>query len=160
MTRCAPAQVLPATVVVTNLCNYLLSLPLMVGLGLFFGVWPTWHVVTFPLVLLCQLCFTLAAVYFISALNVKFRDLQHIVTNLLMLWFFLTPVLYLQMTLEAYRPLMSLANPMAILVSSYQAIFYEHLPDLAAGGPAGRCVRPPLGGFSSSSRREEFAETI
>ena len=85
---------LPATVVVTNLCNYLLSLPLMVGLGLFFGVWPTWHVVTFPLVLLCQLCFTLAAVYFISALNVKFRDLQHIVTNLLMLWFFLTPVLY------------------------------------------------------------------
>ena len=35
-----PAQVLPATVVVTNLCNFVLSLPLMLGLGLFFGSCP------------------------------------------------------------------------------------------------------------------------
>ncbi len=43
-----PAQVLPATVVVTNLCNFLLSLPLMLGLGVFFGEWPTWHVLASP----------------------------------------------------------------------------------------------------------------
>jgi lipopolysaccharide transport system permease protein len=129
-----PAQVLPATVVVTNLCNYVLSLPLMVGLGLFFGEWPTWHVVAFPLVLITQLGFTLAVVYFISALNVRFRDLQHIVTNLLMMWFFLTPVLYPVTTIpEAFRQGLVLVNPMAILVTSYQAIFYEHrLPDSMA----------------------------
>ena len=33
-----PAQVLPATVVLTNLINFLLSLPLLLGLGLLFGV--------------------------------------------------------------------------------------------------------------------------
>src|SRR5689334_1150516 len=38
-----PAQVLPATVVATNGTNFLLSLPLMVILGLAFGVRPTWH---------------------------------------------------------------------------------------------------------------------
>src|SRR3954447_12128070 len=46
-----PAQVLPATVVATNLCNYVLSLPLMVILGLAFGEMPTWHALALPLVL-------------------------------------------------------------------------------------------------------------
>src|SRR5262249_34092832 len=58
-----PAQVLPATVVVTNLCNYLLSLPLMFVLGACFRVWPDWHVVVFPIVLAVQLVFTLALAY-------------------------------------------------------------------------------------------------
>ena len=159
-----PAQVLPTTVVVTNLCNYILSLPLMVGLGLFFGEWPTWHVVLFPLVLLTQMCFTLAVVYLVSALNVRFRDLQHIVTNLLMMWFFLTPVLYSVTTIpEAFRQALVHINPMAILVTSYQAIFYKHqLPDF-----------PPLLALLCAAvallwmaaqvferRREEFAESI
>ena len=159
-----PAQVLPATVVVTNLCNFLLSLPLMVGLGLFFGVWPTWHVVVFPVVVACQLCFTLAAVYFVSALNVKFRDLQHIVTNLLMMWFFLTPILYPVTTIpEPFRPFMSLVNPMAILVTSYQAIFYEHrLPDVwpLVGLMVGAFALLWVASRVFESRREEFAETI
>ncbi len=80
-----PAQVLPATVVATNLINYLLSLPLMFILGASLGEWPTWHAVVFPAILALQIFFTLALSYMISALNVVFRDLQHIVANLLTL---------------------------------------------------------------------------
>ena len=159
-----PAQVLPTTVVATNLCNYILSLPLMVGLGLFFEEWPTWHVVAFPLILFTQLCFTLAVVYIISALNVRFRDLQHIITNLLMLWFFLTPIIYAVKTIpEQFRAVMIFVNPMAILVTSYQAIFYEHrlpeaLPLLAL--LSGSLVLLWVASQIFESRREEFAESI
>ncbi|XXF80647.1 ABC transporter permease [Myxococcaceae bacterium GXIMD 01537] len=159
-----PAQVLPATVVVTNLANFVFSLPLMVGLGLLYGEWPTWHVVAFPLVVAIQLCFTMAVVYIISALNVTFRDLQHIVTNLLTMWFFVTPVLYPTTTIpEKFRALLVLSNPMAIIVTSYQAIFYEHrLPDLV---PLAALLAGALGLLWVASqvferRREEFAETI
>ena len=38
-----PAQVLPATVVLTNLINFLLSLPLLLALGLYFKLTPTWQ---------------------------------------------------------------------------------------------------------------------
>jgi lipopolysaccharide transport system permease protein len=159
-----PAQVLPATVVTTNLCNFVFSLPLMVVMGVIFGVWPSWHVVLFPVVVLTQLCFTLAVVYVVSALNVTFRDLQHIITNLMMLWFFITPVLYRMSSMpEKHRVLMLLANPMAILMTSYQAIFYEHrLPDaLPLLGLLGASV-VLLWGASQlfESRREEFAESI
>ena len=37
---------------------------------------------------------TLALAYLISALNVTFRDLQHVVSNLLLMWFFITPIIY------------------------------------------------------------------
>jgi lipopolysaccharide transport system permease protein len=165
-----PAQVLPATVVASNLVNYLLSLPLMVFLGGIFGVWPTWHALAFPLVLSIQLLFTLGMSYLISALNVGFRDLQHIVTNLLTLSFFLTPVLYsyqdVQQKLAEYPVLAKLllyANPMAVIVRSYQAIFYEQTlpPFLPLAGVLG--VSVALLWISANvfeSRREEFAELV
>lgn len=159
-----PAQVLPATVVATNFCNFLFSLPLMVVLGLFFGVLPSWHVVAFPVVVLVQMCFTFAVVYAVSAFNVTFRDLQHIVMNLMMLWFFLTPVLYKLSTIpEDYRRVLQVVNPMSILITSYQAMFYEHrLPDvvpLMSLLAVSVCL---LWGATQifESRREDFAESI
>jgi lipopolysaccharide transport system permease protein len=159
-----PAQVLPATVVVTNLCNYLLSLPLMLGLGLFQGQWPTWHIVLFPVVLATQLCLTLALAYILSALNVTFRDIQQIVANLLTMLFFATPVFYRADGIpEPFRQWAVLANPMAVMVTSYQAIFYEHrLPD---AGPLALWMVISLGLLWVAAslferRREEFAESV
>ncbi|WP_095992325.1 ABC transporter permease [Cystobacter fuscus] len=159
-----PAQVLPATVVVTNLVNYLLSLPLMLVLGMFFGRWPTWHIVAFPVVLLIQSCVTLALAYLLSALNVFFRDLQQIVTNLLTLWFFVTPVFYQSLTIPGHlRSIVVLLNPMAVMITSYQAIFYEQrLPD---AGPLllWLTIALMLLMFASvlfERRREEFAEFV
>jgi lipopolysaccharide transport system permease protein len=160
-----PAQVLPTTVVVTNLCNYVLSLPLMLVLGMFYGQWPTWHVIAFPLVVAIQLTFILALTYILAAINVTFRDLQHIVTNLLTIWFFCTPVLYPLTTIkdENMRVLVGVVNPMASLISSYQAIFYEHrLPDAVPLLALAAFSLALLWGASMifEARREEFAESI
>jgi lipopolysaccharide transport system permease protein len=160
-----PAQVLPSTVVATNLINYVLSLPLMLGLGAFFGVWPTWHVIIFPLVVLIQCIFTLGVVYIVSAINVTFRDLQHIVQNLLTLWFFTTPVLYQASSISdpGTRTLLTMLNPVAILITSYQAIFYEHrLPDGLPLASLGLASVALLWCASQlfEARREDFAESI
>jgi len=157
-----PAQVLPATVVLTHLINYLLSLPLMMVLGLFFETTLSWHAVAFPLVLFVQVLFTLALSYLVSAMNVAFRDLQYLVGNLLTLWFFLTPILYSPDTIPAQmRDWVVLSNPMAVLVVAYQAMFYHHqLPDFRALGLVA-CVSGALLWLATSvfeRRREEFAE--
>jgi lipopolysaccharide transport system permease protein len=111
-----------------------------------------------------QLCFTLGLVYVISSMNVTFRDLQHIVANLLTMWFFITPVLYPVTTIpEEYRALATLSNPMAILINSYQAIFYEHrLPDILPLMMllVGSLVLLWVASLVFEHRREEFAETI
>lgn len=159
-----PAQVLPATVIVTNAINYLLSLPLMVGLGLVFGVLPSWHLVLLPAVMAVQLALTLALGYLVAALNVRFRDLQFMVSNLVLVWFFLTPVLYpLSSIPERYRPLVELGNPMAVLIGAYQSILYAH--QVPAPGPLAvvALLSVALLWLSArlfEARREEFAEYV
>jgi len=159
-----PAQVLPATVVGTNLVNYILSLPLMVGLGALAGIWPDVHALAFPLVLLVQLVFTLGVTFVVSALNVRFRDLQHIVANVLTLWFFVTPVLYIPNAVpEPYRRLYLIANPMAVIITSYQGIFYEHRwphPRALAIVALGSVVLLTIAAQVFERRREEFAELV
>jgi lipopolysaccharide transport system permease protein len=159
-----PAQVLPATVVATNLCNFLLSVPLLIVFGLVLGRWPSWHLLFFPVVVLIQLCVTMGLAYLISAINVTFRDLQQIVANLLTMWFFVTPIFYRAETVPAqFRALVVLANPMAVMVTSYQAIFYEHrMPSL---GPLLLWLGIALVLLAVASsiferRREEFAEVV
>jgi lipopolysaccharide transport system permease protein len=159
-----PAQVLPTTVVATNLVNYLLSLPLMVGLGGLVGIWPDVHALAFPLVLLVQLVFTLAVTFIVSALNVRFRDLQHIVANVLTLWFFVTPVLYIPNAVpEVARRLYLIANPMAVIITSYQGMFYEHRwPHWRALAlvTAGSLLLFAVAASVFETRREEFAELV
>lgn len=157
-----PPQVLPATVVATNLVNYLLSLPLMLGLGLMFGHLPSVHVLALPLVMLVQLAFVCSLTFLLAALNVFFRDLQHIVGNVTMLWFFVTPVLYRVTDIpESMRQFQLAANPMSGVIAGYQAIFYEHaFPRLQLLLPAAATslVAALIAGVVYARRREEFAE--
>lgn len=160
-----PAQVLPATVIAINLVNFVLTLPLMIALGWADGVWPTWHIVALPLVLVVQLVFTLALTYGIAAFNVFFRDLQHIVVNVVTLWFYATPVLYFASAIpQRFHPRLILgANPMAVLILAYQDIFYEHrLPPLEplAGVLLASLVLLAVTSRIFDARREDFAELI
>ena len=159
-----PAQVLPATVIATNLCNYLLSLPLMFILGALHGTWPTWHIVFFPLVVVVQMLFTVALVFLISALNVAFRDLQYLVSNLITLWFLVTPVLYPLTTIPPeFRDAALAINPMAVVSVAYHDIFYYHRtpnPVFLLGVTGLSLVLLFLSTRVFESRREEFAELV
>lgn len=166
-----PAQVLPATVVLTNLINFLLSLPLLLLLGLFFKVTPSWHLALAVPVLLVQSLFTLALTYLFAALNVAFRDLQHIVGNLVQMAFFLTPVLWDLKTVPAIgaltkaqsQELVLTVNPMASVMTAWRAIFYEQ--QVPAWEPLARValIAVVLLWISANvfeRRREEFAELV
>jgi len=82
-----------------------------------------------------QFIFTTGLVYLFSAVNVRFRDIQHIIGNVLLLWFFLCPIIYpIDLIPENLRFTVYL-NPMAILTNGYQEIFiYDRVPDPRALG--------------------------
>ena len=155
---------LPATVVATNLANYLLSLPLLIALGIFYGHWPTWHVVFFAPIVIIQTLLILGLTYLVSALNVALRDLQHVVNNVLMMMFFLTPIVWPLSTQSLeLQQIMLYGNPMAALISAYRSIFYEHAvpalqPLATVAGISVAVLWLSSGVFER--RREEFAEMV
>jgi lipopolysaccharide transport system permease protein len=166
-----PAQVLPATVVMSNLVNFILSVPLLFLLGALYDDVPTWHLVfAIPLVLL-QTLFTLAITYLLSALNVAFRDLQHIVVNVMQMLFFLTPVIwdlrgvpkFAGMTQAEAQRMILYANPLAGILSAWRDIFYEHA--IPAWEPLAMIAGLSVVLMWTAAtvferRREEFAEII
>ena len=122
-----PRTILPLATVGANLVNFLLSsLVLVVFLIVMqasFGA-----VYWFPLVLVtqCALCLGLALI--LSCANVFFRDTEHILSVVLLAWFFMTPVIYpIDFVFDrfgaAWFRILYFANPMTGIVTAYRMIF-------------------------------------
>jgi lipopolysaccharide transport system permease protein len=126
-----PSQVLPMVKILASLINYLLSLPILFGFLWFMGVYQGWPLVWLPVIIGLHLLFILGLVLILAGVNVFFRDVQHILANLLTLWFFLTPILYPLAQVPAPFNKWVLWNPMAQITLAYQDIFfYNRPPDL------------------------------
>jgi lipopolysaccharide transport system permease protein len=126
-----PSQVLPAVKLLANLINYLLSFPILFGFLWAMGVYQGWPMLWLPIIIGLHLLFIEGLVLILATVNVFFRDVQHILSNLLTLWFFLTPILY--PLSQVPRPFNQWVpfNPTAQITMAYQDIFfYNRNPDL------------------------------
>ena len=101
----------------------------------------------------------------LAALTVHFRDIRDILANVLMLWFFSTPIIYAwyQKEVLPYRWLFNL-NPFTHLAVSYQEILffygpYDHWRWLLALGAASIGIF--FAGYWLFDRlRDSFAEVV
>ncbi|MEA3369334.1 MAG: ABC transporter permease [Candidatus Ratteibacteria bacterium] len=118
-----PRIILPFSMVIANLINFLFSLIVLFALLIFFKTNFGFNLIFLPLIILLQTLFILGLSLIISCSNVYFRDTEHIVGVLLLAWFFLTPIIYpLNMVPERFLTIY-LLNPMASIVTLYRAVF-------------------------------------
>ncbi len=89
-----PRELLPASVVFSNMMNFLLALPVVFLTMVVFHSPFTWLILFLPLLVAIQLLFMLGLAFFLSSVNVFFRDTEVILEVALLAWFFLTPVFY------------------------------------------------------------------
>jgi lipopolysaccharide transport system permease protein len=119
-----PKEIIPLSIVLSNLINFLLELVVLFVVLSIFGYKFYMYLYLLPLVVLVQVLFVSGISMLISALNVFFRDLQHLITILMLVWFFATPIIYpLSMVPERFQFWMQL-NPMAVFAAYYRNIFY------------------------------------
>ena len=162
-----PAEVLPIVSVLANMVNFFLGLPILI---LFLVIY--WHIprlenlLWFPVVVLVQLAFSLALALPVAALAVHFRDVRDILSNLLTLWFFATPIIYpwFQPEVQSFKAFFNI-NPFTHIAVSYQEVLFfnngpvghwKWLLSLGAGS-----VLLFLAGFWLFDRlRDSFAEAV
>ena len=129
-----PRAVLPTSIILSNLVNFLVALPVYFGLAWLLGVRFTPYVLFLPLVVLVEMIFILGMSLLLSALNVFYRDVQQIMEVVILAWFFLTPVIWDVNILPASRVIMGvdvpvqrltyILNPMASIIAAYRDILY------------------------------------
>jgi lipopolysaccharide transport system permease protein len=127
-----PLDTLPVNQVVSGLVTELFGAAVFVaGLLIIRHTVPA-AVLWLPVLLVPQLLFTLGVCWFLAALGVYMRDLGQIMTLILTLWFFITPICYPESTnLSPAISAVIRQNPLYVLVRGYRAVFLEgHAPEL------------------------------
>jgi lipopolysaccharide transport system permease protein len=115
-----PRLVVPISSVLSGLVDFAIAFVVLLGMMLYYGMWPTPAALLLPLFLLLALVTALGVGLWFSALHVQYRDIGYIVPFLIQLWMFATPVVYPSSLLpEPWRTLYGL-NPMVGVVEGFR----------------------------------------
>jgi ABC-2 type transport system permease protein len=145
-----PREILPLAAVGVALVDFVLQsavlLVVIVVSGHGLTATTAW---LYPLAIATLLLLTVALTFWIAALNVRYRDVGHLLGLGLLVWFWFTPIVYqgwlVQQTLASDRILgvdafaLYLLNPLADIVLAFQRALYgtaadRGLPTMSAGG--------------------------
>ena len=115
-----PRIIVPTATTLAALLDFTVSGILLVILMAYYGVAPGIEAVWIPLFLLLMIVTALGVGFWLSALNVEYRDVMYVVPFLIQLWLFLTPVVYpSSLVPEQWRFLYGL-NPMVGVVEGFR----------------------------------------
>lgn len=131
-----PREILPISVALANMINFLMALIVLFALILIFGIPITGWAMMLPAVIIVQLIFTIGFGMIMAAANVFYRDTQVIMEVVMLAWFFLTPIFYsvailpksyeieqLGVSFDVSR-WMRILNPMASIIANYRTVLY------------------------------------
>jgi lipopolysaccharide transport system permease protein len=125
-----PRLIVPLSAAVAPLVDFVVAFVVLLGMMAWFGIVPTWHVVTVVFFLFIALITALAVGLWLSALNVKYRDVGYAIPFLVQFWMYASPVAYsVRLVPEKWRLLYSL-NPMAGIIEGFRwALLKQESPD-------------------------------
>lgn len=158
-----PRLVIPIASVLTGFIDFLVSLVVLIGLILWFGLVPGWRIIALPGFILLAICTALAVGLWLSALSVQYRDVRYLIGFLVQFWLFATPVAYPSSIIpQQWRAVYAL-NPMAGVVEGFRWALLGRSSALGSmlWVSASVVLVTLLGGFYYFRRMEqEFADIV
>jgi len=115
-----PRMILPLSSVMAGVVDFLIAFVVLLGLMVFFNIFPTVNVLVLPLFLLLALVTALGVGLWLSALNVLFRDINYVLPFLTQFWMHLTPVAYPSSMIPSEWQVIYALNPMAGVVEGFR----------------------------------------
>ncbi len=115
-----PRIILPLSSILAGLVDFAIAFVVLIGMMLFYKQFPTSAVWTLPLFLLLAMITALGVALWLSALNVKYRDVGYILPFLTQFWLFITPVVYPSSQIPEQWRLIYGLNPMTGVVEGFR----------------------------------------
>jgi lipopolysaccharide transport system permease protein len=158
-----PRLILPMAGTISGIIDFLISLVIFLGLMVWYGFGVTFWLLTLPLFLMLALLTALAVGLWVSALNVRYRDIGYIIPFITQVWMFASPVIYpVSMIPEKYRSLYSL-NPMSGVIEGFRwTVLGKANPDFSMMAASAIVVAGVFAGGVVFFRRMErtFADVV
>ncbi len=155
--------VIPLASTVAGLIDLGIAFVILIAMMVFYGITPTWAALTLPLFVLLAVMTALAVGLWLSALNVRYRDVRYAIPFLVNVWMFATPIAYpSSLVPEPFRFLYGI-NPMVGVVEGFRWALLQQTanfgPMLAVSVLA--VIGLLVGGFFYFRRTEQtFADVV
>jgi len=123
-----PRLIIPLSPILASLVDFLIAFGVLIGMMLYYHFDPsasynihiTSALLTLPLFLLLALITSLGVSLWLSALNVLYRDVGHVIPFLMQIWFFITPIVYSSRAVSAKWQIVYALNPMVGVVNGFR----------------------------------------
>jgi lipopolysaccharide transport system permease protein len=126
-----PRVLLPLAGVFVPLVDFVIASVVLVGMMFWFTVWPSPALVLAPLFLLMALLTALGVGLFLSAINVRYRDVPYAIPFLVQIWLYVSGVVYAITALPDRWQWVLALNPMTAVISGFQwGLISAPAPDL------------------------------
>ncbi len=123
-----PRLIIPLASVLAGLVDFAIAFVVLIAMMITYGMMPGWAVLTVPLFTALAVATALAVGLWLSALNVRYRDVKYTIPFLAQLWLFVTPVAYpSSLVPSAWQTLYGL-NPMVGAVEGFRWALLRNAP--------------------------------
>ncbi len=119
-----PRMMIPGATVAAGLVDFAIAFVILVILMIYYGVALTWSVLMFPVLVVLTTVLALGVGMWLSALNVKYRDVRFALPFMVQLWMFVSPVIYPTSFLPGKLAWLIALNPMTGVIEGYRSALF------------------------------------
>jgi lipopolysaccharide transport system permease protein len=116
-----PRLAIPLSSVMAALVDFGVSFLVLIGMMVYYRYMPGWNMLWLPVIILFALLTALAVGLWLSAINVQYRDVQHMVPFIVQVWMYASPIVYpIEIIPEGIWRMLYGLNPMVGVIQSYR----------------------------------------
>lgn len=125
-----PLEILPCVALGSALFQMLISIVVLMGVQLLLGKHLSWLVILLPVIIFPLTLVALGVSWFLSALGVYIRDVSQIITVLLSVLLFVSPVFYPLSSISGLFRMVVLCNPITLIIEDARSVLiYGTMPN-------------------------------
>ncbi len=122
-----PRIIIPIAATITGLVDYAVASLVLIVLMFYYQIMPSTQILLVPLTLLLTWFLAMGMGFWLSAINVKYRDVGYVLPFFIQLMLFITPVIYPSSIAPNFRSVLAL-NPMTGIIDAHRAMILGGLP--------------------------------
>jgi lipopolysaccharide transport system permease protein/teichoic acid transport system permease protein len=125
-----PKFIFPLSFSITQLVNFLFGVIVIAIFLSLNGVWPSWHVVLLPVMIMITFTFLLAIGSLLGFFTVFVRDIDNLLSHVIRIFFYASPIIWEGGRLPPEYGWAVAINPIAHLVTGFRdVLMYHKIPD-------------------------------
>lgn len=121
-----PRMIIPGAAVSAGLIDLALAFLVQIGLMIYYGIGFSPRILMVPVLIILTTLLAMGVGMWLSALNVKYRDVRYAIPFLIQLWMFTSPIIYPQSMVQGKLRYVLMINPVTGIIENFRVALFGH----------------------------------